>query len=135
MEKYNDLELAIISCLVQRPELMKKLKIEDKHFQKHQKLWIFLKEFYKKFGTFDFVLMYSVASNKYQMIEYIQRIAELEPAPSLIEKYEDRLIELYEQSEVEKKKKEEIYKLVNKLSINELNLDEFKIKMESLFKE
>ena len=110
MEKYNDLEIAIMSCIIQRPELLENLKLEEKHFIKHQMLWNFLMAFYEKFKTFDFVLMYSVASNKYQLVEYLKQIAETEPAPSLFDKYQDRLIELYEEQKQDSYIRKEIYK-------------------------
>ena len=46
MNKYNDLELSILSCLLQRPELMKNVILEDKHFKKHLNIWIFMKSVY-----------------------------------------------------------------------------------------
>ena len=61
MNKYNDLEMSILSCLLLKPELlMESLIIEDKHFIKHKKLWVFMKEFYNKFHNFDITLMCSI---------------------------------------------------------------------------
>lgn len=130
MEKYNDLEIAIMSCIIQRPELMKKLKLEEKHFLKHNRLWKFLIAFYEKFETFDFVLMYSVASNKYQLVEYLKQIAESEPAPSLFDKYQDRLIEIYEENQKDKEIRNEIYKIANELYVNKISIQEFKDKID-----
>lgn len=129
MEKYNDLEIAIMSCIIQRPELLKELRLEEKHFLKHRRLWKFLIAFYDKFETFDFVLMCSVASNKYQLIEYIKQIAESEPAPSLFNKYQDRLIEIYEENKKEEEIKNKIYNLANELYINKISVQEFKDKI------
>ena len=74
MNKYNNLELSILSCLLQRSELMEQIKLEDKHFIKQKRLWLFMKSFYKKFGNFDLTLMTTVAKNKYIMMDYIMLI-------------------------------------------------------------
>ena len=63
MQYYYDLEINILSCILQRPQLMEKSILEDKHFIKHKKLWLFMKAVYKKFGTFDFVIMYKIIKN------------------------------------------------------------------------
>ena len=46
MNRYNDLELSILSCIVQKPELMEQVILDDKYFVKHKKIWLFLKSFY-----------------------------------------------------------------------------------------
>jgi hypothetical protein len=132
LEKYNDLEIAIMSCIIQRPELLKELRLEEKHFLKHRRLWKFLMAFYDKFKTFDFVLMYSVAGNKYQLVEYLKQIAESEPAPSLFNKYQSRLIEVYEENEKEEEIRNKVYKLANELYVNKISFQEFKDKINSI---
>lgn len=134
MNKYNDLEMSILSCLLLKPELMENIKLEDKHFIKHHRLWLFMKAFYKKFGTFDISLMYSVADNKYQFVEYMAWLLEVEPSPSLFELYEQQLIDLYEESKKDKYIIEEVYKLANDLFVRNITTDDFKHKVVAIYR-
>lgn len=133
MKKYNELELSILSCLLQRPELMKEIKLEDKHFIKYKKLWLYMKSFYEKFGDFDLVLMTSVSKDKYRIIEYIEMLIDLEPAPSNFEKYQDLLIEQYEQKKKEVFLKERIFKLATDLYVGNIDIEKFKNKLRGSF--
>lgn len=128
MEKYNDLELIIMSCLLQRPELMKKAKLKNHHFVKHEKLWIFMKAIYERFGCFDIPLMATVAKNKYKLMEYIEMIIEKEPAPSNFEKYQDLLINMYEQKKKDNFIKEKIYKLATDLYVGNIDIEKFEMR-------
>lgn len=134
MNKYNDLELAILSCLLQKPELMNQVKLEDKHFLKHKRVWLFLKSIYKKFGTFDITLMNSVCKNKLQMMDYIIWLLELEPAPSLFDKYQQQLIELYNEEEKDKFFIEKVYKYANDLYVRNMSVQDFRNKVDELYK-
>ena len=135
MDKYKDLEINILSCLLQRPELMDKVILEDKHFIKHNRFWKFLKAFYKKFGTFDLVLMYQVVKNKYDYIRYVEWLIEVEPAPSRFELYQKQLIELYEQNQKEKILIDKIYDLSVELYTKNITINEFKNIINDLLKE
>ena len=133
MNKYNDLELSILSCLLQRPSLMNKVIFEDKHFIKHKKIWLFMKSFYKKFGNFDLTLMMNISKNKYRMIEYILWIIEKEPAPSLFEQYQIQLINEYNQLKKDKWITEKIYKLSNDLLIKNIQVEDFRNKVDEIY--
>ena len=133
MNKYNDLEMSILSCLILKPELMKKIKFEDKHILKHQRLWQFLKAFYQRFGNFDPTLMFDMCSNNWKLIMYIERLADLELNPNNFEKYQERLIESYEELKKEKWIIEKIYKLANDLYVRNIKLDNFKNEVNKIF--
>ena len=64
MNKYNDLEISLLSCILIKPELMEEVVLDDKYFVKTKRIWLFMKSFYKKFGTFDLTLMCSVVKEK-----------------------------------------------------------------------
>ena len=113
MKKYDDLELSILSCLLQRPELMKDVILEDKHFKKHLNIWIFMKSVYEKFGTFDLTIIINISKNRYQMSEYIMWLYDKEPAPSLFDLYQKQLIDEFEKSEKDKYIINNIYILAN----------------------
>lgn len=131
-ELYYNLELNIMSCLLQRPELMNKCILEDKHFKKYQRLWKFMKAFYSKYKCFDIVLMVSVTNDRKNLISYLSWLVEMEPAPSRFEMYQQRLIEMYNESIEEKVIITEIYNLTNKLYVGDYDLISFKKEIDKL---
>lgn len=134
MNKYNDLELSILGCFIQKPDLLDKTKLQDKHFIKHAKIFTFFKAVYKKFGTLDFNIMYSISKNKYRIIEYIVWISQYYGFPSLYELYEQQLIDLYEETEKNKYIIEKVYELANDLYVRNLEVSEFRNKVEEVYK-
>lgn len=134
MNKYNDLELSVLSCLLQKPSLMNEVILEDKHFIKNQKIWLFMKAFYKKFGNFDFTLMTSISKDKYRIIEYIIWIIEKEPAISLFNEYQKQLINLFEEKKKEKYIIEKIYELSNDLYVRNISITKFNEKLTEIYK-
>lgn len=125
MKYYYDLETNVLSCLLQKPELMKDLILEDKHFVKQQRLWQFMKSFYAKFETFDLVLMFQVCKDKFRLIQYLEWLTDAEPIISNFDKYQNQLIELYEQSEKERVQINLIYEKANDLYVGKIDLDCF----------
>lgn len=134
MNKYNDLELSILSCLLQKPELMEQVILDDKYFVKHKKIWLFMKSFYNKFHNFDLTLMYSICKDKYRIVEYIIWLMEKEPRLFLFNDYQKQLMELYDELEKEKYIIEKIYSLANDLYVRSITSDEFKIKLDDIYK-
>lgn len=132
-EKYDDLELSILGCFLQKPELLKKTKLENKHFKKHYKIFMFFKSVYEKFGTLDFNIMYSISKNKYRIIEYIIWISNYYGFPSQYENYEKRLIELYEENKKNKWIIEKIYELSNDLLVGNIEVEDFKNKVDEIY--
>lgn len=131
MKIYDSLELDILSCLIQKPGLMDKVKLEEKHFIKYKMLWVFLKAIYKKFGDFDLTIMTTVSQNKFKIIDYIILLIDREPAPSKFETYQNLLLELYQEKKRERFLKDKIYKLATELYIGELDLESFETKLKS----
>lgn len=135
MNKYNDLELSILSCVLQKPELMDKIILEDKHFIKHRKIWNFMKAFYKKFKTFDLTLMVAISKNKIRTIEYMAWIMEKEPAPSLFYLYQEQLIKMYNQNKKDKWIINKIFDCANELYVGVIELEEFEKTIKKIYKE
>lgn len=131
--KIDELEINILSCLLQKPELMEKVILEDKYFVKTKKLWFFMKAFYSKFKNFDISLMYSVVKDKYRFLDYITWLLDVEPCPSNFEKYQQQLIYLYKENEKEKKLIEKIYAISNDLLVRNITTTEFKQKIDNIF--
>lgn len=134
MNRYNDLELSILSCIVQKPELMEQVILDDKYFVKHKKIWLFLKSFYNKFHNFDLTLIYSICKDKYRIVEYIIWLMEKEPRIFLFNDYQKQLMELYDELEKEKYIIEKIYSLANDLYVRNITSDEFKIKLDDIYR-
>lgn len=126
MNKYNDLEVSILSILLQKPELMDKLIIDDKYFIKQKKMWLFMKDFYRIFGNFDLNLMFSVCKNKYHLMSYIEQLILSEPCVSLFEEYQKQLIKEYDELKKDKWIREKVYELANDYYMMDLSLEEFK---------
>lgn len=132
MKSNYDLEINVLSCLVQKPILMEQLKLQDKHFVKHKRLFQFMKSFYAKFETFDLVLIYQVCKDKFKIIDYITWLVEVEPVLSNFDKYQDMLIEQYEESKKNKWIIDKIYQTSNDLYCGKINLDEFNKRIQEI---
>lgn len=135
MKKTVDLEKSILSCLLIKPELMEQLILEDKHFIKNQRMWQFMKAFYNKFKTFDIQLMFSVCKDKWQIINYIIMLLDIEVTTHNFDKYQKQLIELYEESKKEKWIIDKIYELANNLYVRNIDLKEFELNKEKIYKD
>lgn len=132
-DKYYNLEASILSCLLQKPELMEKVVLEDKCFINYNKLWKFMKTFYEKFHNFDIVLMCSMTKPQYKFIMYIKDLINIEPIPEHFEIYQKTLIELFEEGKKEKWLIEKIYDLANELLVRKINTNEFREKVEEIY--
>lgn len=133
MKKNDNLELRIMSCLLLKPNLMKELIIEDKHFTKYQRLWKFLKAFYGRYNTFDLTLMVSVCNDKYQILNYIEWLLELEVTTNNFEMYQKQLIDLYNESEKDKLIIEKVYEFANRLYVRDITTERFKELIDELY--
>ena len=126
MNKYNNLEMSILSCILLKPELMEQVIFEDKHIVSRQRLWQFMKAFYERYKTFDIQLMYSICKDKWQIVENIVQLLEYEPSAVLFETYQKQLIDLYNEGQENKIKIEKAYKLANELYVRKITIEEFK---------
>lgn len=135
MNKYNDLEMSILSCIILKPELMNQIKFEDKHIIKHNRLWQFMKAFYKKFGNFDPALMFDMCSNNWKLVMYIERLADLELSANHFEEYQQRLIESYEELQKDKWVINKVYNLANDLYVRNIKVSEFQDKVKKIYED
>lgn len=135
MKKYDNLELRIMSCLLVKPKLMEELIVEDKYFVKFQRLWQFMKAFYKKYQDFDIQLMYTVCKDKYKLIQYIEWLNDLEGTSANFKKYEKQLIEMYEENEKDKIIIDKVYEWANELYVRNISTQEFLDRVERIYKE
>ncbi len=133
MNKYNDLECSILSCLLIKPDLMNQLILEDKHFIGYQRVWKFMQAFYKKFGNFDITLMASVCSNQKKLIGYIKDLLECEPTCLNFNVYQQQLIDLYNEEEKDKWIIKRAYEITCDLWVRNITTSEYKNKIEELY--
>lgn len=131
----KELEKSILSCLLLKPELMEQLILEDKHFIKNQRMWQFMKAFYNKFKTFDIQLMVSICKDKWQIINYIMLLLDIEVTTHNFDKYQKQLIELYEESKKEKWIIDEIYSLATNLYVRKVELKDFDYKLKKIYED
>ena len=131
--KIDDLEFTILSCLLQKPELMGEVILEDKHFVRTKRMWQFMKAFYKMFGTFDINLMYSVCKDKWQIVEYMSMLLDFEPIISNFGLYQKQLLELYEENKKDKYIIEKVYELANSLLVRNISTSDFRNKVDEIY--
>ena len=132
MNKYTDLEMSIISCFLQQPDLIKKIDGKENYFIKHKKLILFLKAVYNKFGCFDINLMCNACKNEYKLMDYIEWLVQLEPVPSHIDLYLKQLEELRTELKKDKWIREKIYSLASELYVKNITFEDFKNKLNKL---
>lgn len=133
MLSYGELELLILSCIWVEPKILDRTKLENKHFKNSQKIFIFMKSFYKKFGFFDTELMCRKVDDKYKFRDYFKVIAELEPTGSMYDKYEYLLLELYNEAVEEKYLREKAFELANDFYLKNINSKQFKEQLDNLY--
>ena len=133
MYNYGELELLILSCIWINPELLDTTKLKEEHFINNKKIFLFFKSFYKKFGVMDSELMCRVVNDKYKYIDYIKVISQLEPTVCNFEKYENILLELYNEAKEEKFLREKIFALANDLYVKNISSGEFKQQVDTLY--
>lgn len=132
-EKYEKIEASILSCLLQKPELMEKITLEDKYFVNYTKIWLFMKSFYKKYKMFDITMMCSIAKPKYKFMMYMRDLIELEPIPEYIDIYQEALMELYEETKKEKWIIYKVYDLANDLLNRNISTEKFKEEIDKVY--
>lgn len=113
--KVVDLEEAILSCLLQEPELVNKLIVDEDDFNKYPKQFKFFRNFYDKFGTLDLVLMVNKIrlEDRYKLIDVFDKLIDFEPSPSCFRLYQEALLEYNKECRkeiLENKAKEKIIK-------------------------
>ena len=136
MQEY-DLELNILSCLLQKPEFMNELKLEDKHFVKYQRLWQFMKSFYNKYGTFDIVLMCNICTDRKYIMYYIEQMLRTPALPilDLFNLYQDQIIKKFEQDDIDKFIINEVYKMAGDLLLDNISIEEFESRFTQAMEE
>lgn len=127
-KSYELIEKAILESIIIDSDLMKELKLDDKYFKNHKRLWLFIKECYKRNGFIDIPSMARICPNASDMIDYVADIISTGTRTARFNEYQDYLLDLYEDYEVIEK----IYVLSKKLYIRDIKLDEFKKELKEL---
>lgn len=130
--KQYDLEESIISCILQKENLINELFIDLKCFQssKNKRMILFLKKIYDEYKKFDITLMISKFpkdEQKNTFIEYYTNLFNLVPSPSLFYEYQQELMNEY--------KNLEIKGVIKKYENSQLSLDELIEKINNISNE
>lgn len=129
----TNMEMCIMACLFIQPELMENVFVEDKHFTKHKRMWKFMRTFYEKFKTFDINVMYSVCKDKWHIMNYIEELMYVDAYPCYFKQYQERLIEIYNDTEKEKFIREKVYDDATELLLCKITSEEFKSRVEKVY--
>lgn len=130
---YSDLELLIMSSLVFYPELYDELIVDENYFIKHKRLFNYLMSFYKKFGTFDIQIMIKICKDKWHIRNYLEMLVEYEPIKYNFKKYQELLIELYNEGKKNKWIIEQIDKLTNDLYMRNVKVGDYRDKVNQIY--
>lgn len=128
MLQYEELERAILNCLIIKPDLFKNIKVCEKHFKKHRRFYVFIKEYYETFGKFDIALLKSTCKNPSEAMDYIAEIIDTTSIVAHFDLYQERLLKYYNNFE----KIEDIHKLEQKLYRREIGLDQFEEEIKGI---
>lgn len=117
-----ELEDSIVSCILQKNELINELYIDTIVFKNEEnfKMINFFKKFYKENKTLDLTLLCSVFKEdikKQKMFDYWQEHYNMLPSVDLFYKYQEQLQEIY--------KTDEISALIDKFKFDIISKDDF----------
>ena len=135
IKEYYGIELSILSCLILKPELMSELILEDKHFIKYQRIWQYMKSFYNKYKTFDLQIMFAVCKNKYELMDYIEKLVINEVDVDNFNLYQNELLKSFEENKKERWIKNKVFVLANELINQNIDLKEFDLKYKKLYED
>lgn len=132
--KQYDIENALISCILQRNNLINELYVDVSVFKNNEnKKWLlFMKKMYAEFKTLDLTLLTNEikdGNDRLRFISYFTEMIVLEPAPSLFYEYQEQLINKYKDDKI--KERVEYYKN-NRITSDELIEEINKIQNECL---
>ena len=106
-EKRQNLEDSLISCILQKNELINELYIDNVVFKNHYnaKCIDFFKKIYKEHRILDITLMlakFRTKEQKQQMFEYYRERINYIPSVNMFYKYQEELQEVHKNEEIEK---------------------------------
>ena len=135
MNEYYGLEATVLSCLILKPNLMNDLILEDKHFIKYQRIWQYMKSFYKKYSTFDLQLMFALCKDKYSLIDYIKILVLNDVDVDNFNLYQQALLDEFNENKKERWIKNKIFVLTNELINQNISLKDFDLKYKKLYED
>lgn len=135
MNEYYGIEASVLSCLILKPNLMNDLILEDKHFIKYQRIWQYMKSFYKKYNTFDLQLMFALCKDKYSLIDYIKILVLNDVDVDNFNLYQQALLDEFNENKKERWIKNKIFILTNELINQNISLSDFDLKYKKLYED
>ena len=124
---YGEMEETVLACLLLKPKLVEKLKIDEKYFKKYGYILTFFKNFYAKYHNLDVAIMFSVIkdTSEITLMDAITYLCSIFVLRSHFEEYQNRLIEMYKISKKENWLRGKIYEKVTKLYLSEIGTKKF----------
>lgn len=104
-EKRQELEDSIVSCILQKNELINELYIDETVFsnQLNYDMIKFFKKFYKEYKTLDITLLtncFKEDEKKNKMFDYYMEHLNYLPSVDLFYQYQEELVEIYKDKQV-----------------------------------
>ena len=124
MKDYYELEDIVLSCILLKPELIKK-DINEKYFVKNKRMYKFMKTFYERYQCFDIPLMYNVCRDKVRIYYNIEKLVLVECNIDCFDKYCELLKQKYNIKKEERVIINTISDLTDKLLVGSITLQEF----------
>lgn len=121
MKQYDEMERAILNCLIIEPDLFKNIKVSERHFKNHKNFYLFLKKYYDTFGRFDIQLLKTTCKNPSEAMDYIADIIDTASIVGNFDLYQERLLQMRTDFE----KIEDVHKLEQRLYSREITLEQF----------
>lgn len=129
--KIANWEESILSCILQKPELINEMKVTPDDFHQYPRMLKYFINFYKTFGMLDMVLMVNKLASKQRkaLVGIFDTLIDFEPSTSAFLYYQDGLLQYNKEKAEEialKKRRDIIRKLIVKFVEDEIDLEEFK---------
>lgn len=131
--KVVNLEESILSCILQKPELINELIITEKDFYQYPKQFKFFVEFYNKFKCLDLVLMVNKirVSDRRKFVEVVDKLIDFEPSISCFRLYQEALLEYNNENKKELLDKQTKNKILSII----MELNNFNVALTKWFEE
>ena len=104
MKQYS-LEESLISCILQRHNLINELFIDLEVFKNplNKRMVMFFKRVYEKYKSLEITLLFNELQDEKQrniLIDYYTNLINLEPAPSLFYDYQEQLLNQFKDNKI-----------------------------------
>ncbi|MEE1282777.1 MAG: DnaB-like helicase C-terminal domain-containing protein [Acutalibacteraceae bacterium] len=120
MKQYS-LEESLISCILQKNNLINELFIDIEVFKNplNKRMILFFKRIYEKYKSLEITLLFNELADDNQrniLIDFYTKLIQLEPSPSLFYDYQEQMLNQYKDNKIRQE--------INRFSRNEIDIEE-----------